>query len=65
MVYNQMVYKRARRESVGIAPKLNLRNSIALQQREATAPQTVALIASNTLLIAAGYIVFQRQEVRT
>jgi hypothetical protein len=48
MVYNQMVYKRARREAVGIAPKLNLRNSIALQQREATAPQTVALIASNT-----------------
>jgi hypothetical protein len=39
MVYNQMVYKRAGREAVGIAPKLNLRNSIALQQREATAPQ--------------------------
>jgi hypothetical protein len=64
MVYNQMVYKRAGREAGAIAPKLNLRNLIALQQSQATAPQTVAWIVSNILLFVAGYIVFQRQEVR-
>jgi hypothetical protein len=59
-----MVCKRASREAGAITPKLNLGNFVALQQSEATASQAVALIASIIMLFVAGYIVFQRQEVR-